>query len=177
MKKLFTCAGLALLTLTSFKKDVSANITRHQRSLVSNAALAANQDVTTFEYNTSDGDQIVRIDLAGQQFISDCTGETLTVLSGILQFNIAPDGYSIRSTVNSHLVMQDAAGTIYHGVYVATFEQKGSISQGTFSNTYKFILNPQGGGTNLALHGILIITVNANGVFTAVVDKFMLDCS
>ena len=118
----------------------------------------------------------MRIDITGQQFISPCTGGTLTVLSGILQFNIAPDGFTIRSTVNSHLVMQDDAGTIYHGVFVETFGQNGSILHGTLHDTLRFILNPQGGGTKLTLHSVLHITVNANGVFTAIVEKYTLDC-
>ncbi len=178
MKKFFICTAFALLTLASCQKDLSTNVTEQQPSNGSNAALASNRDVTKLVSNTSNGDVIVRIDLTGQQATvpNPCTGGPLTFLSGILQLNIAPDGYSIRSTVITNLVIQDADGTIYHGVYVATFEQKGSPFQGTFSNTYKLILNPQGGGTNVTLHGILIITVNSNGVLTAIVDKFTLDC-
>src|SRR5215213_371917 len=133
MKKFLICAAFALLTLASCKKNLSANVIEERPSIVSNAASASNAD------------QVVRIDLTGQQFTSPCTGGTLTVLSGMRQFNIAPDGYSIRSTVDSHVVIQDAAGTIYHGVFVETFEQNGTISKGTVSNTVRFILNPQGG--------------------------------
>jgi len=97
-------------------------------------------------------------------------------LSGNLQLNIAPDGQTIRSTTISQMVVQDDAGIIYHGVYVETFEFIVSDVQGTLSNTFKLILNPQGGGTNVRLHGVLHVTVNANGVFTAIVDPFILEC-
>jgi len=176
MKKFFICAVFALLTLASCKKDLSTNVTEPQPSNVSNAALASDRDVTKLASKTSNGDQIVRIDLTGQQFENPCNGGTLTVLSGILQFNIAPDGFTIRSTVTSRLVMQDAAGNIYHGVFVETFGQNGTISHGTIHDTLRFILNPQGGGTKLTLHSMFQITVNANGVVTADVEHFTLDC-
>jgi len=164
MKKFFICAVFALLTLASCKKELSSSVTEEEPTVANNTSAASNRD------------QIVRVDLTGQQFENPCTGGALTVLSGILQFNIAPDGFTIRSTVNSQLVMQDAAGTIYHGVFVETFGQHGSISQGTLHDTLRFILNPEGGGNRLRLQSVLHITVNANGVFTATVDQFTLDC-
>lgn len=177
MKKFIICAVFALFTMASCKKDLATDAVEQQSSIESNAALSSNPGVPELESNkANNGDQIVRIDITGQQFTNPCTGGSLTVLSGILQFNIAPDGFTIRSTVNSRLVMQDEAGVIYHGVFVETFEQNGSILQGTLHDTLRFILNPQGGDTNLNLHSVLHITVNANGVFTATVEKFTLDC-
>ena len=177
MKKFFIYAVFALLILASCKKDVSTNLTEQQTSAEVNAGLASNNAATSIESNSSNnGGQIVRIDITGQQFENPCTGGPLTVLSGILQFNIAPDGFTIRSTVNSRLVMQDAGGTIYHGVFVETFEEHGSILHGTLHDTLRFILNPQGGGSSLNLHSLLHITVNSNGVFTATVENFTLDC-
>lgn len=119
------------------------------------------------------GDTIVKVDVTGDQFANPCTGGTLTVLSGVLQFNIAPDGFSIRSTV-IHNVVRDDAGTIYHGIFVETFELK-SVSPGAFIDNFNWVLSPQGGGTNINIHGVLHISV-VNGVSTAVVDKFTLDC-
>jgi len=174
MKKFFICAAFALLTLASCKKDVSTDLTEQQSPIETNATSTSNGAANNFESNN--GGQIVRVDITGQQFTNPCTGGSLTVLSGILQFNIAPDGITIRSTVNSLLVMQDADGNIYHGVFVETFEQNGSISHGTLHDTLRFILNPQGGGDKLTLHSVLHITVNANGIFTATVEQFTLAC-
>jgi hypothetical protein len=168
MKKIFICAAFALLTFASCKKDLSTNTGDRQPAVTSNATLAS---------STSHADAIVRIDLTGQPAIENpCTGEPLTFLSGILQLNIAPDGQSIRSTTVSNLVVQDAAGTIYHGVLAVTFEQKGSISQGTFSFTLTYILNSQGGGDHIRLHETFIIVINANGVLTVGFDKVTVDC-
>ena len=173
MKKIFICAVFALLTLASCKKDLSTNAGDLQPANTSNATSVAAASVST----TSNADAIVRIDLTGQPAIENfCTGEPLTFLSGILQLNIAPDGQSIRSTTVSNLVVQDAAGTIYHGALAVTFESKGSISQGTFSFTQTYILNPQGGGDHLRLHETFIIVVNANGVLTVGFDKLTLEC-
>ena len=178
MKKFFIGAALALFGLVSCKKDLSSDVTRQQPSNSGNAALASNRDVTQLASNTSNADAIVRIDLAGQDAIPNpCTGEPLTFVSGILQLNIAPDGFSIRSTTVSNLVVQDAAGTIYHGVLAVHFEQKGSISKGTFSFTQTYILNAEGGSGQFRLHETFIIIVNANGVFTVGFDKFTLDCN
>ena len=166
MKKFFMCAIFALLTLASCKKDLSTDPTGQQPSVEPTAMSESNRDV------------IVRTDVTGQVVTvpNPCTGGPLTFLSGKLQLNIAPDGQSIRSTTISQMVVQDDSGNIYHGVYVETFELTGSILQGTLSNTFKLILNPQGGGTNVTLHGVLHITINANGIFTVVVDPFILDC-
>jgi len=166
MKKFFTCAVFALFTLASCKKDLSTDLTADQPSVEPTAISGSNRDV------------IVRIDVTGQQVSvpNPCTGGPLTFLSGKLQLNIAPDGQTIRSTTISQMVVQDDAGNIYHGVYVETFEFIVSELQGTLSNTFKLILNPQGGGTNVTLHGVLHVTVNANGVFTAIVDPFILEC-
>ena len=178
MTKLFVCAAFALLTFASCKKDVSTKVTEQQPSNGNNAALASDRDVTTLASNISNGDQIVRVDLTGQPAIENpCTGEPLTFLSGILQLNIAPDGQSIRSTTVSNLVVQDAAGTIYHGVLAVHFEQKGSISKGTFSFTATYILNSQGGGDHIRLHETFIIIINANGVLTVGFDKLTIDCN
>ena len=166
MKKFFISASITLLTLTSCEKDLSSNPNGDQSSPKALAASLA----------TPKKDVIVRIDLTGQQIGNECEGGTLTFLSGILQFNIAPDGVTIRSTVNSQLVMQDANGTIYHGVFVETFGLNGSILHGTVHDTLRFILNPQGGGSKLQLHSMFHITVNANGVFTANVENFTLEC-
>jgi hypothetical protein len=166
MKKFFFYPVFAVLTLASCKKDLSADLTGQEPSVEPTVMSASNRDV------------IVRIDVTGQQVSvpNPCTGGPLTFLSGNLQLNIAPDGQSIRSTTISQMVVQDDAGNIYHGVYVETFEFIVSDVQGTLSNTFKLILSPQGGGTNVALHGVLHITVNANGIFTAIVDPFILDC-
>ena len=166
MKKFFTCAAFALFTLASCKKDLSTDLTANQPSVEPTAMSGSNRDV------------LVRLDVTGQQVSvpNPCTGSPLTFLSGKLQLNIAPDGQSIRSTTISQMVVQDDAGNIYHGVYVETFEFIVSELQGTLSNTFKLILNPQGGGTNVTLHGVLHVTVNANGVFTAIVDPFILEC-
>ena len=168
MKKFFICAAFALSTLASCKKDLSTNAGDRQPAITSDATATS---------ATSKSDVIVRFDLTGQPAIDNfCTGETLTFVSGILQLNIAPDGQSIRSTTVSNLVVQDAAGTIYHGVLAVTFEQKGSISKGTFSFTATYILNSQGGGDHIRLHETFIIVVNANGVFTVEFDKVTVDC-
>src|SRR5688572_25374959 len=174
MKKALICAVFALLALASCKKDISSNVSEQGPSLLSTTVLESSPGMPTPQ--AGNGDQIVRIDITGQQFLNPCTGGTLTALSGILQFNIAPDGFTIRSTVNSRLVMQDDNATIYRGVFVETFEQKGSIAQGILHDTLRFILNSQSGGKPIHLHSVLHITVNANGDLTAMVEKFSLDC-
>ena len=171
MKRYVIYVVLSLLTLTSCKKNIS---TEQQSAIETDALYASGSNAAEL---TTNKEQVVRVDITGGQFQNPCTGGTLTVLRGILQFNIAPDGVTIRSTVNSRLVMQDAAGTIYHGVFVETFGLNGSISKGTVHDTLRFVLNPEGGGTNLHLHSMFHITINANGVFTVDISQFTLSCS
>lgn len=120
------------------------------------------------------GDYIVRVDVTGSQFINPCTGGTMTSLSGILQFNFAPDGITIRSTVIYKQVVVDVAGTKYHGIFLQTFETINTDNG--LINTFKLVLNPVGGGPSINLHGVLQISL-VNGVPTVLVNKYTLDCN
>lgn len=127
-------------------------------------------------------DTIVKIDLTGTgiPFEDACsTVAPLTFSSGFLQFNIAPDGITVRSTIISNLVVRDAAGTIYHGGFVQTFEtipvpQQTGAPEG-FNFTTLFILNPQGAGTNINVHGVFHGSL-VNGVPTLLVEQFTVAC-
>ncbi len=161
--KQFIITIMAVIFFSSCKKETSMS-SQQLPSVVSNSTV----NNTTASNSTSQGETIVRIDLTGQTVVDPCTGQTLTILSGDLINNIAPDGISVRLSQIHNFVLQAADGTITSTHFVSTFELIGS---GGFINTYKIISHSQDNGTHLVLQGQFKVTN-----FTVQFDKFFLKC-
>lgn len=133
-----------------------------------------NQTAVTPSASSSDkADIVVKDELTGFIVENACTGESLTATSGYAVINIAPDG-SLRMLNVHDFVFTDAAGNAYQGIYVVTFALIGSDG---LNNTYKMILNPQGGNNHMVIQGELHISPTSNGSFTGVIDKFFIKCN
>jgi len=67
-------------------------------------------------------------------------------------------------------------GIRYHGSGVTQQQIKGSLKNGSHSETYINNFKIVGGGVNYKIHDNMHITINANGETTASIDNFSSDC-
>ena len=106
------------------------------------------------------------------------------LLSGPLHIltTFSISGTSIRGT--NHFQPQGISGTgaitgdVYHATGITQDEFKGSLINGQYQSTYinNFRIIGQGPGNNYLVHSTAHITYNANGIVTAEVDNFSVDC-
>ena len=69
----------------------------------------------------------------------------------------------------------ETTGDTYHGVGETLGTFNGNVgSEATFVNNFKIV--GQGPGNNFMYHEIFHITVNPNGILTAVPDNFSVEC-
>ena len=69
-------------------------------------------------------------------------------------------------------------GDKYQGTGVTQERFGGSLVNGQFSDTFvnNFRIIGQGPGTNLLVHQVFHVTINANGELTALVDRLSVSC-
>jgi hypothetical protein len=115
--------------------------------------------------------------------VNPCTPGDVINLHGVIHVVITTTsdgqgGYHVMNHLNSHLVGRSiTTGTRYTSSDTKDDEWN---ARPPFSvvhtTTYDFELISQSGGDNYVLHMTMHQTVTANGVPTAVVDRFWVDC-
>ncbi len=165
MKKFFIFTILAFTTLISCQKDAATKSSEHFSNATSSSISSSSQS-----------DLVTRVDLTGNTFHNECTGEELTIISGIATINTTQSWW-LRSLNIDHFVLQSSDGTAYRGVFAITFEPIAVSTQVLgFTNTYKLIMTTPGGGNNSFLQSLLHISGDANGNITAYIDNFTAGC-
>ena len=115
--------------------------------------------------------------------INPCTPGDVINLHGVIHVVITTTsdgqgGYHVTNHLNSHLVGR----SIVTGIRYTNSDTKDDewYARPPFpvvhTTTYDFELISQSGGDNYVLHMTMHETVTANGVPTAVVDRFWVDC-
>jgi hypothetical protein len=125
----------------------------------------------------------VTIHVPAQVEINPCFPADVVNLSGDIHIVITTTDAGNGSTrVNNHLNSQLSGVSITTGTkYVNSENQEDEwYARPPFpavhTHTYDFLLVSQSGTDNYVVHMTMHETVNANGVPTATVDKFSMDC-
>jgi hypothetical protein len=86
-------------------------------------------------------------------------------------------GFQIRSHFNPQGVsgVGEISGAKYQGTGV-TRSNFNLLVGSTSTSVNNFRVIGQGAGNNLLIHSVVHVTVNANGVVTALVDRFSVEC-
>src|SRR5438270_6974882 len=121
----FMILAATIFSLSACQKEATTEATPKALTVNANAIKLVTNASTASSVASSSGDIVIRQDVSGGTIVNGCTGEVLTVLTGTLQLNLAPDG-NARSLVITHSFFKSSAGPTYTGMYVTTFEQIGS---------------------------------------------------
>jgi hypothetical protein len=169
MKKHFLIVLTICIAFYACKKDSVATSGQAVNGSSSHLAnILSNPSLSAAEIPAYKGDVIVRDYLTGFQIL-DCSGNTLTAVSGTATINLRYDG-NVRSIVISNFAFQAADGTIWHGIYRQSYA---IYMQNAATVTFRFAFHPVGGGVDIQVHGTFHTTVNANGDITVDFAKVM----
>ena len=98
----------------------------------------------------------------------------------VTHMTVNGNNFSVKAHFQPQGIMGygQTAGEKFQGTGVAQEHYKGSFLNGEFTDTFinNFRLIGQGSGNNYLVHQTGHITYNANGVVTAVVDNFSVEC-
>ncbi|MEO6539085.1 MAG: hypothetical protein ABIT07_08280 [Ferruginibacter sp.] len=175
MKKFFTLTVLAVVILTSCKKDASLS---QSEAAVSPLLLKAD-DATNSSAATPV--TIFRWDFTGNTLFNDCTGQNMVCTQGTAQLQQRFGGVQGGLTFNTKdIIWQSADGTIYRGtgspLVFSIPHQTDQYGIQNYTINYQGILTTAGGGNNLVIHELIHITVNNNQVTTAFLDNLSVGC-
>jgi hypothetical protein len=164
-KFLFPSAMLIAIALTSFtSSNFNGTVKKHASGF--STASAGFTEVVPFSAD---------IDIP-------CTGETVTVSGNLLivsTFQINGSRVSAKSLFSPMGVSGvSTSGESYQATGNTQFTFTGSLVNGQFSSIFvnNFRIIGQGPGNNFLVHETGVITFNANGTVSAVIDNFSIEC-